>query len=179
MNVLVLCLGNICRSPLAASMLEAYVKNNFPESAPQISFYSAGTYSHTKGQKADSRSIEVAVKNENIVPGVSSILSLHRARPVTIADITLCDYILVMDLSNLAKVRAIIEKNSSDQNTVNALMKKVFLFGNFCKENFHDNEEDHIIIKDPWYGSSSDFDTVYHQCHLATKRFISYLRLGQ
>ena len=173
MQILFICLGNICRSPLAAAILEAYVRYHSPELSADLTICSAGTYSRTKGEPADPRSMHVATMNEHTLPGVSEILLSHRASPVTMVDIDASDYILVMDQSNLSKIHTIIKNSSIDERTARALMKKVFLFGNFCKTHIH--KGDPIIIEDPWYGSSSDFATVYNQCYLATKGFISHL----
>jgi len=80
-NILVLCIGNICRSPLA----EALLAKNFPS----LNISSAGL-SAMVGYPADANSIAVAIEN-----GLD--ISLHRARQVNLAMCQSADLILVME----------------------------------------------------------------------------------
>jgi len=80
-NILVLCIGNICRSPLA----EVLLKKNFPS----LNISSAGL-SAMVGFPADANSIEVAMEN-----GLD--ISSHRARQVNLAMCQSADLILVME----------------------------------------------------------------------------------
>lgn len=80
-NILVLCIGNICRSPLA----EALLAKNFPS----LNISSAGL-SAMVGYPADSNSIEVAIEN-----GLD--ISLHKARQVDAIMCQSADLILVME----------------------------------------------------------------------------------
>jgi len=80
-NILILCIGNICRSPLA----EALLAKKFP----YLNIYSAGL-SAVVGHPADIKSIKVAVEHDLDI-------SLHRARQVNLAMCQLADLILVME----------------------------------------------------------------------------------
>lgn len=100
MKVLMVCLGNICRSPAA----EGIFSNRFPD----IEFDSAGTGSWHVGHPPDHRSIEVCGNH-----GVD-IASL-RARQVTAVDGEHFDLILGMDQSNVRNLKAIIPQEFHDK----------------------------------------------------------------
>ena len=89
-KILMVCLGNICRSPLAEGILRSKLDSNFI-------IDSAGTGGWHAGQSPDKRSIETA-KQYNID------ISNQRARKFSIADFDLFDYIYVMDKSNYKDV---------------------------------------------------------------------------
>ena len=79
MKILVVCLGNICRSPLGEGILKSKLPENFVVD-------SVGTISMHEGKKPDERSIEIA-KNHGID------ISKQRSRPITKADLENFDHI--------------------------------------------------------------------------------------
>ena len=85
-KILMVCLGNICRSPLAEGILRSKLDSNFI-------IDSAGTGGWHAGESPDQRSIETA-KQKNID------ISNQKARKFSIADFDSFDYIYVMDQSN-------------------------------------------------------------------------------
>lgn len=89
-KILMVCLGNICRSPLAEGILRSKLDSNFI-------IDSAGTGGWHAGESPDQRSIETAKQN-NID------ISHQKARKFSIADFDLFDYIYVMDQSNYKNV---------------------------------------------------------------------------
>ena len=89
-KILMVCLGNICRSPLAEGILRSKLDSNFI-------IDSAGTGGWHAGESPDQRSIETAKQN-NID------ISHQKARKFSIADFDLFDYIYVMDQSNYKDV---------------------------------------------------------------------------
>lgn len=89
-KILMVCLGNICRSPLAEGILRSKLDSNFI-------IDSAGTGGWHAGQSPDKRSIETA-KQYNID------VSNQKARKFSITDFDLFDYIYVMDKSNYKDV---------------------------------------------------------------------------
>ncbi len=89
-KILMVCLGNICRSPLAEGILRSKLDSNFI-------IDSAGTGGWHAGKSPDQRSIETAKQN-NID------ISNQKARKFSIADFDLFDYIYVMDQSNYKDV---------------------------------------------------------------------------
>jgi protein-tyrosine phosphatase len=90
MKVLMVCLGNICRSPLAQGILEARAKAE----GWDIAVDSAGTSDWHEGEPPDPRSIQVARQNQIDI-------SHQRSRPVSPQDFYEYDVIFAMDKSNL------------------------------------------------------------------------------
>ncbi|MGH8293711.1 MAG: low molecular weight protein-tyrosine-phosphatase [Gammaproteobacteria bacterium] len=97
-GVLFVCMGNICRSPTA----EGVFRKLQAERAPKLKLHvdSAGTHDYHLGQAPDARAIAAAR-----VRGID--IRRHRGRQVSAADFGAFDYILAMDRTNLAELRAI------------------------------------------------------------------------
>lgn len=106
MKILMVCLGNICRSPLAEGILRSKLPANF-----QVD--SRGTIPFHDGKKADERSIEVANRN-----GIS--IEQHRASVLSEEDTFQYDRIYCMDKSNLKEVLLIADKK--DQGKARLLL---------------------------------------------------------
>jgi protein-tyrosine phosphatase len=128
------CLGNICRSPLAEGILASKL--------PRDKFFvdSAGTGSWHIGQSPDERSIAVAKKN-----GLD--ISYQKGRQFSRNDFDSFDYIYVMDNSNYENVVALAETNEQKQ--------KVKLIMNVLTPN--QNQD----VPDPYFGMHNGFDIVY------------------
>jgi protein-tyrosine phosphatase len=105
------CLGNICRSPLA----EGILKSKLP--LDRFSVESAGTAGYHIGRAPDSRSIEVAAEN-----GID--ISSQKARKFSPDDFDRFDKIFVMDRSNLRNVKQ-MALTPEDQNKVTLLLENV------------------------------------------------------
>jgi 3-deoxy-manno-octulosonate cytidylyltransferase (CMP-KDO synthetase) len=90
-RVLFVCLGNICRSPLA----EAYARNRLASIQLPVDVESAGTISHHRGSSADPGSIAAARAH-----GID--LTGHRARGVRDNDFAEFDLVVALDSRNLA-----------------------------------------------------------------------------
>ncbi len=130
-KILFVCLGNICRSPVAEGiMLYLKDKHNL-----DLDIESAGTAHYHIGETPDKRTITNARKN-----GVD--LSPLRARQFTGSDFDTFDRIYVMDKSNLKNVMS-LAKNELHKN-------KVSLFLN-----------DGAEVPDPYYGTEEDFEHVF------------------
>jgi protein-tyrosine phosphatase len=144
------CLGNICRSPLAEGILASKL--------PQNKFHvdSAGTGSWHIGQSPDERSITVAKKN-----GLD--ISKQRGRQFSSADFDTFDYIFVMDNSNYENVIALAETKEHKE--------KVKLIMNELTPN--KNED----VPDPYFGMHNGFDIVYAMlddvCEVIAQKLIS------
>ncbi len=148
-KILMVCLGNICRSPLAEGILKSKLPKN------KFIVESAGTGNWHVGNKPDERSIAVAKKN-----GID--ISNQRGRLFRKSDFEEFDYIFVMDNSNYNNV---IELSSNFEET-----KKVQLILNelFPNEN--------VDVPDPYFGLANGFDSVYkmldESCEVLSKRLI-------
>ena len=132
-RILMVCLGNICRSPLAEGILRSKL--------PQHSFFidSAGTGNYHIGSQPDLRSIAVAKKY-----GID--ISAQRARQFSYLDFDAFDHIFVMDDSNFQNV---INLSSNE-----AELKKVKLILDVL------NDENLINVPDP-YWDDDGFEEVY------------------
>ena len=100
-NVLMVCLGNICRSPLAQGVFENMSKNF------KIKVDSAGVENYHAGYPPDSRSINIAQKN-----GID--ISMQKARQIETKDFNDFDYIFVMDKENFHDVRELFSYHKSN-----------------------------------------------------------------
>ena len=100
MKVLMVCLGNICRSPLAQGILEYKLKKH----GIDWEVDSAGTSSWHVGELPDQRSIEKAMEYDIDITD-------QRARQITREDLATFDLILAMDSSNLQKIKSLSSDN--------------------------------------------------------------------
>ena len=108
-NVLMVCLGNICRSPIAHGIFEQLSKEF------SITVDSAGTASYHIGSSPDPRSIKTAMKH-----GID--ISNQRARQFTKSDFDAFDHIFVMDRQNLRDVLK-LSQLEVERNKVKLLLK--------------------------------------------------------
>jgi protein-tyrosine phosphatase len=145
------CLGNICRSPLADGVLRHKVnKMNL-----DIIVDSAGTANYHVGAPPDKRMVATAKKR-----GVD--ISLLKARQFEYNDFHEFDQIFVMDKSNYRNVIQ-LSKTVQESDKVKLLLE------------FSGNPN-LIEVPDPYYGTQSDFDEVYELVDHATDVIIkSYL----
>ncbi|MGB5818214.1 MAG: low molecular weight protein-tyrosine-phosphatase [Saonia sp.] len=133
-KVLMVCLGNICRSPLAEGILQSKVD---PE---QIIVDSAGTAGYHVGKKPDERSITVASKY-----GIH--IHHQQCRKFTKQDFKNFDLIYAMDKSNYRNIIALAE-DKNDTAKVKLLLDEVTI------------ETDEV--PDPYYDSDDGFEHVFH-----------------
>lgn len=147
-KVLLVCLGNICRSPMAEGILRDLTKKNNIE----IEIDSAGTGNSQIGQAPDPRSISTALQF-----GID--ISHLRARQFTVLDFKNFDIIYVMDHSNKADVLN-LSRSSEDE-------KKVHLFLDLLPNN---KSKD---VPDPWFENLESFKTVFHLLYSASENFVA------
>jgi protein-tyrosine phosphatase len=132
------CLGNICRSPLAEGILKAKVDSDF------IYVDSAGTSAFHSGELPDNRSIDIA-KKYNID------ITDQRSRQFIAADFEIFDTIYVMDNSNKNNVLA-LAKNNNDRNKVKIILNET-------------NPDQDLDVPDPYYNDG--FENVYQMLNKA------------
>ena len=141
MKILMVCLCNICRSPLA----EGIMKTKLPE---HCLVDSAGTISMHEGQHPDKRAIAVA-KNHGID------ISQQRSRPITPADLRNFNKIYCMDLSVMEDVISLAE-NETQREKIQLLREAAGETGQ------------RTDVFDPYYGGMDEFEEVYHILDKAT-----------
>ena len=149
MKILMVCLGNICRSPMAEGILRKKLIDKKLNQSIEVD--SAGTISLHQGEHPDRRAIQIANKH-----GVD--ISELRARPFKVNDFDTFDKIIVMDASNYDDVVA-MARNEEDKRKVEMLL-------NFIKPN--SNQE----VPDPYYGDMEGFDKVFKLIDEACDNFI-------
>jgi protein-tyrosine phosphatase len=151
MKILMVCLGNICRSPLADGVLRHKVnKLNL-----NIIVDSAGTANYHIGSAPDKRMIATA-KNKGVDIG------FLKARQFEYKDFEEFDSIFVMDQNNYKNVIQ-LAKTDQDKCKVKLLLE--------VTSKVHRKE-----VPDPYYGTQTDFEEVYELVDHATDAIIeSYL----
>lgn len=151
-NVLFVCLGNICRSPTAHGVFESLVKES--DLSDRVVVDSAGTSGWHIGAPADPRSSEVAARR-------GYDMSYIAARQVTAQDFDTFDYILAMDDQNLADLKAL---------KPGGYVGKLDLFLNFS-ETFKDQS-----VPDPYYGGEQGFETVLDMVEDGSKGLLNAIQ---
>ena len=141
------CLGNICRSPLAEGILKSKVFRF------KVNVDSAGTGAYHVGELPDRRSIAIAQAN-----GID--ITSQRARKFKVKDFDEFDYIYVMDNSNYRDVLA-LARNESDKAKVKLILNEVF-------------PGENLDVPDPYYGGEYGFKNVYNMldqaCDIIAKK---------
>lgn len=137
------CLGNICRSPLAEGILKSKVD---PE---KVFVDSAGTGDYHIGHAPDKRSIAVAQLNKLDI-------STQRGRQFQVSDFDEFDYIYVMDRSNYENVLA-LARNEQDKRKVNLILNEV-------------TPGEDAEVPDPYFGQEDGFTNVYKMLDKACDR---------
>ncbi|MBC86073.1 MAG: phosphotyrosine protein phosphatase [Bdellovibrionaceae bacterium] len=135
-RVLFVCLGNICRSPAAEGIFAKMVKDANLENL--ISYDSAGTIAHHRGEPADGRMQEHAKQRGYEL--------LSRSRKIELLDFDKFDIICTMDTNNF---RDVLELTSNEQQK-----SKVVPMTQFCK--IHEVTD----VPDPYYGGDDGFRLV-------------------
>ena len=142
------CLGNICRSPLAEGILKHKTQNL------DVYVDSAGTASYHVGNLPDSRSIEIANKN-----GID--LTDQRARQFSEKDFDDFDKIYAMDTNNYANIIS-LARNQSDRDKVDVILNEL-------------NTKSYDSVPDPYYGAGDGFQIVYNMLDNACDAIVGKL----
>ncbi len=136
-KLLFVCMGNICRSPLAEGVFRSSAEQ--AGVLDQIIVDSAGTHAYHVGELPDPRSMSIAT-------AYNIDLSKQRARRVADSDFEEFDYILAMDQDNY---------NNLLHDCPEQFQDRIHLFLNFAP---HLNQLD---VPDPYYGGSFGFERVF------------------
>ena len=152
-SVLFVCLGNICRSPLAQGIFEHQIRLAGLE--PGFDADSAGTSGWHEGEPPHSGSIAVARKY-----GIA--IEKQRSRPVHAKDGEIFDYIIAMDAAN----------RDSLLGEFHFPEKKVHLMRDFSRKA---GNKKGLAVPDPWGKSSAAFEEVFAILEDSIGGFISFL----
>jgi protein-tyrosine phosphatase len=148
-KILMVCLGNICRSPLAEGILQSKLPSG------KFIVDSAGTGNWHAGQEPDERSILTA-KNRGLD------ISCQKARQITPCDFTDFDHIYVMDNANLRDVQKLAPTERAKAK-VKLMMDEIF-------------PGQKVDVPDPYYGGQGGFDKVYDMldeaCSLVAQKLL-------
>ncbi|XP_056150715.1 low molecular weight phosphotyrosine protein phosphatase isoform X1 [Lampris incognitus] len=147
-SVLFVCLGNICRSPIAEAVFRKMATD--ADVVDKWVIDSGATSDWNTGSSPDARGL-ACLRGHGIETN-------HRARQVTKEDFMGFGYILCMDESNLRDLQR-------KANSVKNCKAKIELLGSY-------DPQKELIIKDPYYGCDEDFENVYEQCVRCCRAFL-------
>ena len=152
-KILFVCLGNICRSPLAEAIFNKKVKELNLED--QLKADSAGTSNYHIDELPDERTYEIAETHG---------LNLdHRGRQIDISDFDHFDYILAMDKNNLEDILSFQKHSDAGNRPEIYLMRK-----------FEDRDTD-LDVPDPYFGGQQGFENVYRILDRTINNFIAFM----
>ncbi|KZT37408.1 LMWPc-domain-containing protein [Sistotremastrum suecicum HHB10207 ss-3] len=148
-SVLIVCLGNICRSPMGEAVLKEVAKQR----GLDVSVQSAGTAGYHVGEEPDERLVRylnrtVATCKKHNIP------INHEAQQVGREDFRTFDYILGSDANNVRDLERLKPKDAK---------ATVALWGSF---------DDGRPIADPYYGGIDGFERCYQQCVRYSNAFL-------
>jgi len=151
-SVLMICMGNICRSPTAEGVLRHLLQEAKLSEAVHVD--SAGTLDYHAGSPPDARSQKHARRRGYDLSGL-------RARQVRAWDFEQFDLILAMDWQNLEELRELCPP--AHQHKLRRLME-------FAPSGISE------VVVDPYYGGTAGFETVLDHVEQACRGLLVYLR---
>lgn len=151
-KVLMVCMGNICRSPMAHGYFEHLVRQAGLEQ--QIQVDSAGTHAYHVGNPPDTRALQTAQRR-----GID--LSAQRARKALREDFHTFDYVLAMDRDNHALLAELCPEGQEH---------KLRLFLEFAPQ-LGERE-----VPDPYYGGAEGFERVFDMVEAAAQGLLAEIR---
>ncbi len=154
-RILMVCMGNICRSPTAQGVLERLLAQQGLQHS--ITVDSAGTHDYHIGRAPDSRSQRHALARGYDLSG-------QRARQLQRQDFTAFDWILVMDAGNEHLTRGLCPPQ---------YQHKIRRLASFCQTHIADE------VPDPYYGGAAGFEAVLDLCEDACAGLIQQLQQQQ
>ena len=148
-KVLFVCLGNICRSPMAEAIFQHQVKGARLED--HFKAQSAGTTSYHIGAPPDPRTLSTLKSH--------GILFEHQAHQVNASDIDVYNYLIAMDHENFVHLQ--------NMNPLNSVLIKMRNF-----DPLGENDD----VPDPYYGQNDGFEAVFEILNRSIKALILELK---
>jgi len=147
-KVLFVCLGNICRSPLAEAIFNDKVKD--------LGWIgdSAGTAAYHVGEQPDSRSIKVSLDH--------GIPISHRAKQFEAKDFEQFDFVIAMDRNNYNDMKSVAE----------GAVNNLYLLRKFDPN----SSSDDLDVPDPYYGGEDGFVKVFEMIDRSIDPLITYIK---
>jgi protein-tyrosine phosphatase len=153
-SVLFVCMGNICRSPTAEGVFRKLVAD--AGLTPRIHVSSAGTHAYHLGQAPDRRARAAAERRGYSLEGIA-------ARRITEMDFEGFDFIVAMDLENLANLQAYADREYHD--------KLSLLLDYSTTASLRE-------VPDPYYGGPAGFERVLDLVEDASRGLLAAVRAG-
>ena len=144
------CLGNICRSPMAEGILRAKLL----ASGKKAIVDSAGTADYHVGEIPDYRAIKTLREKNIDISGLSG-------RQFVVSDFDEFDYIFAMDATNYRNIIA-LARNETDKEKVSLIMNLV-------------NPGQNLSVPDPYFGGVDGFEEVFNMLESASEKIIEKL----
>ncbi len=151
MKILMVCLGNICRSPMA----EGILRKKMQEEGLQIEIDSCGTASYHVGDAPDRRA-QQTIRNHG--HDISSL----RGRQFNMDDFDRFDLIYAMDEENYDNILQ-LARNEEDRKKVHMIMNMAYPNRN-------------IAVPDPYYGGLKGFEETYTMLELACDKIVDLVK---
>ncbi|MFL1896469.1 low molecular weight protein-tyrosine-phosphatase [Aquimarina sp. 2-A2] len=150
-KILMVCLGNICRSPLAEGILASKLDPT------RYEIQSSGTSNYHIGGLPDRRSIDIAKKY-----GID--LTNQRAAQFTVEDFDKFTYIFAMDQANKDNLQK-LARNDEDKQKIRLIMDLVY-------------PDENVEVPDPYYGGEQGFEDVFKMLDKASDILVTQLERG-
>ncbi len=151
-KILMVCLGNICRSPLAEGILKSKIEANKINAMVD----SVGIANFHVGETPDIRAQNVALKN-------NVNISKHKGRQFSVEDFDNFDKIYAMDMSNYSDIIELARDND-DKNKVDLILNELY-------------PNENRSVDDPYYDSIKEFDNVYEILDKTCDKIIENLKI--
>lgn len=160
LQILTVCTGNICRSPMAERMLRSALRDAGLEGRAEV--HSAATTSEEIGNPMDARAAAVLRARGIDAEG-------HRARRMTPEMLREAHLIIAMDHDHIGPIRRLLEHDGA---SLDQIEEKLRMIRSFDPE----APEDDLGIRDPWYGSAAGFETTWDQLEAAIAGILDEVR---
>lgn len=147
MRVLFVCLGNICRSPMAEGIFNHILKQN--DLMLKAYCDSAGVAKYHIGNEPDERAIKTCKKH--------GIVLNHKARVITTSDYHTFDWIVAMDRSVFHEIK----RKAPDEHQAKMVLMREY-----------DDKPENYDVPDPYYGTMRNFEMVYDILMVCCTNFV-------